>query len=171
MTNYYYDRAKFIESLKRAAKAEFRISRVGSHTHYLDSMAKHTQFHRWDQLQRNIVDCLEFDRWSDLCNRIKRGIPFALPHSAKSFVIADIKRYALGNFERCSVFSAPNKSTENGYSHPSIDLRSEVEASHGGIYPQGLIDAALVELEQLGPWCRDDDDVMFEYDFSCERSW
>ncbi len=160
---YFLDSDSFIDNMKRAAKYEKRASNQNTHTFYLDKIAQTAGFHGWALLQRKLKH-MYTPEFEQLVNGVNSGIAKALPNTAQKYVINDLRGFLKSSFETLAEFSVPDPNSGNGYSHPSIDLRSEVMDAYGSIYPAPLLDVAINELEKEGPWCIDDAELILDFE-------
>ncbi|EON93166.1 hypothetical protein MARLIPOL_04000 [Marinobacter lipolyticus SM19] len=161
----FISRQSFINNLKSAAKAEKRCSQASKAlSWYLDKAARSAGFQSWGWLHRKlqVASSIEFDH---IHATIGRNIGRTFPNAAAKYVEKDVIGCIKSQFERCEEFSAPVSGSQNGYSHPSVSIEKEVKSLFSGIYPEILLSSAIDRLKDLGPWCEDDSEVMFEYEF------
>lgn len=161
----YMPRQAFIENLKDSAKAEKRASSSSkSLSFYLDKVAGLAGFQSWGRFHNNlqVASSVEFDNIHD---SIGRAIGKALPNAAPKYVERVVIGCISSEFERCESFSEPRASRENGYSHPSASVDEVARELFSNIYPEALLNQAIARLMDLGPWCEDDSEIMFEYEF------
>lgn len=161
----YIPRQDFINNLKKAAKDEKRSSSISKPLNfYLDKVARSAGFQSWGRLSNKLqtASSVEFDTIHD---SVGRNIGNALPSAAQMYVDRDVIGIIKYVFERCEDVSRPDWASENGYSHPSVPIEEEVRAMFSGVYDEALLVHAIAKLEELGPWCEDDSEIMFEYEF------
>ncbi|MCC4284360.1 hypothetical protein LL273_11540 [Marinobacter salarius] len=154
---------KLLSSLKRAAKDEFRSSGIESLSFHQNKIARTVGCHNWASLLGKIESASP-DSLIELRQAIAKGVTTALPQSGYRYAQRDVVNHFEANFEQCAEFSAPDGTSENGYSHPSINVESEVMLAFSGLYSKEILRSAAVRLEELGPWCLDDSDLSFEYE-------
>ena len=161
----YIPRQYFINNLKKAAKAEKRSSSSAMPLNfYLDKVARSAGFQYWGRFHNKLqtASSVEFDTIHDT---VGRNIGSALPNAAQKYVEQDVIACIKCDFERCEEFSRPDAASDNGYSHPSVSIEEEVRTLFSEVYDEGFLIEAISKLKDLGPWCEDDSEIMFEYEF------
>lgn len=161
----FIPRQDFINNLKKAAKEEKRSSSSSRPlNYYLDRVARSAGFQSWGRLHNKLqtASSVEFDTIHD---SVGRNIGNALPSAAYMYVDRDVIGIIKYVFERCDDFSRPNAASDNGYSHPSVPIEDEVRAMFSGVYDEAFLVHAIAKLEELGPWCEDDSEIIFEHEF------
>lgn len=163
IVSYLLTTESFITNLKRAAKTEKRALNQHTHTFYLDKIASVSGFENWALLHNTLNDIGFVSQKSQRIRKtINSRLVKAVPHAAQGYVINDIRGYLNVNFEKLAEFSREDPHSENGFSHPSIDLNREIITSFNEIYPECLIQTAINILEKEGPWCLDDSEIFFD---------
>lgn len=159
----FISRQNFIDNLKAAAKAEKRFSTDRKPLNwYLDTVARSAGFQSWGRLHSKlqVASSIEFDT---IYSAIGRNIGRSLPHAASKYVEKDVIGCIKSQFERCEEFSSPDSTSGSGYSHPSVLIEKEAASLFSDIYSETLLRQAIGRLKDLGPWCEDDTEIMFEY--------
>ncbi|MBY6220019.1 hypothetical protein [Marinobacter nauticus] len=161
----YIPRQSFIDNLKYAAKAEKRSSSsIRPLNFYFDRVASLAGFQSWARLHNKLqtASSVEFD---NIHHAVGRSIGRALPNAAKKYVERDVIAIFKSEFEMCEDFSNPNAASDNGYSHPSVPIEEEVRNRFSDVYDEALLVHAIARLKEFGPWCEDDSEIIFEYEF------
>lgn len=160
----FIPRQDFINNLKEAAKAEKRSSSSAMPLNfYLDRVAGSAGFQSWGRFHNKLqtASSVEFD---NIHHTVGRNIGRALPNAAPKYVEKDVIGTIKCEFERCEDFSSPDFDRDNGYSHPSVPIEEEVRLLFSDVYTEALLVRAIAKLKELGPWCEDDSEIMFEYE-------
>ncbi|AZR42993.1 hypothetical protein [Marinobacter salarius] len=158
---YYLSSEHFLNNLKRAAKAEKRSDAGEPLASYQDRIARTAGFQSW-ALFRNSLRKDGLKGMEERRLQLAQGLHRALPHTAHEYAIRDIEAFFRSNYEKCEDFSTPSNETENGYSHPSITVSEVVREVFTGVYPEKYLIQAIARIEERGPWCEDDSDILFE---------
>ncbi|NOQ93164.1 MAG: hypothetical protein GQ547_00845 [Methylophaga sp.] len=159
----------FLENIKRAAKDERKISNLGNHSDYLNSIAKNSGYQHWPLLQRKMQesDFISMEHQ----HKINKSLVNLLPNSIEKYITVELRQFLNSNFEPLESYSMPNSESSNGYSHPSIDINVEINATYENTFPKALLDNAITVLQnKYAGWCEDDGEIMFENDYPASFS-
>ncbi len=151
----------FIKNIKKAAKSE-RKAGNGKQTENLNLIAKHSGYQAWNNLSKHLESTGIIPE--SLYRKVLKAVLITCPITADEFVLSELREYLNSNFERLADYSMPNTRTDNGYSHPSIDVKTELEKAYLTIFgSEKLHDAAKKLLASEDGWCLDDGDLILEY--------
>jgi|TARA_R110000787_G_scaffold13751_5_gene42858 hypothetical protein len=160
MTYLLFSKA-FIRNIKKAAKSE-RKAGNGKQTENLNLIAKHSGYQAWNNLSKHLESTGIIPE--SLYRKVLKAVLITCPITADKFVLSELKDYLNSNFERLADYSMPNPHTDNGYSHPSIDVKTELEEAYLTIFgPETLSVMVNKLLESEEGWCLDDGDLILEY--------
>lgn len=151
----------FLKNIKKAAKSE-RKTGNGKQTENLNLIAMHAGFQAWNNLAKHIERAGIIPL--DIYERVFKAVITTCPNTADVFVLSELRVYLNSNFERLAEYSMPNPDSENGYSHPSIDVKHALEAAYSKILNQEQLQHAIgiLSSEEDG-WCLGDEDPILEF--------
>jgi len=158
---------QFIENLKRAAKSEKKAAHSSKKlSFYHNEIARLSGFESWTFLLKHLQEhfgTIHVDPdTTHIRDKVNKAILKALPLTRQEYVTRDVRAFVISNFEKVKTFSAPNKNTENGYTHPTVMIKNDVVEHFQAIYPAHMLEAAINAIEEEGPWCIDDSEDMID---------
>jgi len=149
-TQYFLFPEDFLEALKKAAKAEKKLSGIKPHSAYLNEIAQLSGCSNWSVFSKRIsnldVGSQEYSRFREVTNKKLSSV---LLLSINSYVDNDILRFANSSFEK---FSNDYATPVNGSSSPTVDIAAEIESAYGNIYAPELLGSAIERVRKCGPW-------------------
>lgn len=163
MNPYFLTNESFIANLKRAAKEEKRATNQHKHSFYLDKIAFTSGYQKWALLHKTLIDtsCVS-PKFREIRKTINSRLIKAIPNASQSYIVHDLRCFLKGNYEKLAEFSVPNSSSDNGYSHQSIDLNETIIEVYSEIYPASMLQVAIETLKNEGPWCVDDSELIID---------
>lgn len=151
----------FIKHIKKAAKSEKKTGN-GKQAENLNRIAKHAGYQAWNILSKNLESAGIIP--DSVYKKVFKAVLTTCPNTADEFVLSELRHYLNSNFERLPDFSMPDHDTDNGYSHPSIDVGIELRKAYSGLITTEKLELAIQKLVSSEEgWCEDDGDLILEY--------
>jgi len=151
----------FLKNIKKAAKSEKKTGH-GKQTENLNLIAMHAGFQAWNNLTKHIERAGIIPL--DIYEKVFKAVLITCPNTADVFVLSEFRAYLNSNFERLAEYSMPNPHSQNGYSHPSIDVKNALEAAYSKILNQEQLHHAIGKLmSDEDGWCLGDEDPILEF--------
>lgn len=151
----------FIKHIKKAAKSEKKTGN-GKQTENLNRIAKHAGYQAWNILSKNLESAGIIP--DSVYKKVFKAVLTTCPNTADEFILSELRQYLDSSFERLADFSMPDPHTDNGYSHPSIDIGTELRKTYSELITSEKLDLAIHSLVSSDDdWCVDEEDLILEY--------